>query len=301
MGLERLVSTIIAGIAFFSSNAPSEKQYAHAYVQDAKKQDEIPALKKERISFEKLQKQIAGDNKGDKAGKYHAAKCQYVKQVFEEFKLDQYAQGWFYWQDAAQNKKAVEKIKEDLVTDGTGKEKLDEWVSAIGSALPSRKAFYQHRTMPAQKKKTGYVLFDQALFELTKEGEVFSILDALREEARIHVEGLAELDLNHAILRQYRSDVIWLQTSCAQLEKIAKRSVGEGFAAPVHDAVATAYGRCETGRSAQESLVESTGVKEHAEARDLLGKYLKQVDEKLGKLGYKVELGQLMKLPEPKK
>ncbi len=300
MGLESLARKLFTGIVLAASSIASYQalpQHA-AYAQDAKTQDatrveeELPVLKKRRITFEQVVEQLKKDPKGDKAGKYDQLKMQYLDQLLvDEYKLvrdtkrnqDGFVSEWLYWQDKNHQKRATERIT---------KERGVVFVKPIVDALPSWKIIPCFQGRFGQKKKLGYLLIDEALFQLAKDDDVSMVLDYVSPKAWTYKNIIRffkkDLVKKNAALSHYRDNIIHLHARLNQMAQITKkkRSVSDEFKQSVMEKYVECYARCQNGlRDATKTYTE-TGVGQYDEAAKAVESFLKEVNDRMCQLGY---------------
>jgi len=265
---------------------------------------ELPVLKKNRISYDKIIEAIKKDPKGDKAGKYEQIKQQYLDQLLvEEFKLvydkkrnpDGFVGEWFYWTDQKQRQKAITRIKDDLRFDGFG-DRADNELRFIEQSLPESKIMPRVRSPPGQKKRSGYAIASTAIFNLENETEVFNTLDyvfalshAYEFSTEIHGK---KIDFENPLLDSVKPVIIFYLARASQLQKILKnerKNVSESFNSTITSEYLLAYGNYRTAleqRIADKQRGDNADVDMIKEERITLQNYLKEVEDEFLKLGY---------------
>jgi hypothetical protein len=187
----------------------------------------VPVLKKNRIAYDTLVAQIRKDEKGDKAGAYEAVKQKYLEQVLiDEFKLvydkkrnpEGIVKELFYWQNAKQQKAAIERIKADARDEGDND--TDGAVRVAMNAAAENKIHPRYRDPPGKSAKSGYLLLNNTVFTCEKEADVFSLLDYVAEFSKGYEHGIKATDMKS---RVFEATHIAMVARSAQMLKIISK------------------------------------------------------------------------------
>jgi hypothetical protein len=183
--------------------------------------DDLPALKKKRITFD--QAKSGNDTK----------KVAYLDQLLvEEYKLiadakrnpDGFVAAWYYWDDKNQKKKAVEAIRADLKSIGR-EDQTDDMVKGVDTTMYYYRQIVRFRGSMGHRQKLTYLLASKQLFEdAHSEDEMCSFIDeAYAEHAAREfniVVGGKELDLKNSELNLRDTDFVSLFAARARLELV---------------------------------------------------------------------------------
>jgi hypothetical protein len=284
-------SFLHAGLATAGALILPEEVLAQENKQIAKA-DEMPVLKKSRISYDAIVEQLKKDPKGDAAGKYEALKYKYLDQILvDEFKLvadkkrnpDGIVKEWFYWQDPKQQKKAIERIKADAQAEGDTD--IEGAVRVAKSATSDLRIYPRYRDPPGQFAKIGYLLVDNTLFQYVKEADVFSMLDEVIAFSNGYEKGIKNADVKR---RLFEDTHIALQARTIQIEKIlsGERKVSADFSSLAREKYLNALSNYHNGlRQLKNS--EGDGFKKEY---DLMTNALADINARMQKLGYEHKL-----------
>lgn len=269
-----------------------------ACVLDAAAQDELPVLKKNRVSFEKAAKGTDKD------------KIRYLDQVLvEEYKLvrdakrnpDGFVKAFYYWPDKEHKRRATDEIAEEARASADTK---DSYVASVEKYLP------RIRFWPRLKgtlgvgntaaAKSSFILIDKTLFELQSEGELFSQLDfgyrlLYAHENNLPVKG-APINMKNQMLNSQSGHFSQLDASRHQIELIIsgkRKEISDGFYRNAIGDYLRRYGECQDKLAHFEKnrFFDADGKQfessTFAEASETTKAFLADIDACLEKHGYR--------------
>jgi hypothetical protein len=270
------------------------------------KADEMPVLKKSRISYDQLIAQLKKDPKGDAAGSYEALKVKYLDQVLvDEFKMvidsknpkrnpQGFMKQWLYMGDAKQRAKAIENIKEDLRAEGKMLQKdWDAHIKIMIANLPTERMGAMYRGPFGQKSKSGYLIIGPSIFTLTNEQDLFSTLDLFNTYAQGYEAGIKvgekELNSKNDLLSFFKVPILNLHARSTQVSNIlqGQRKVSADYGAIARSEYLADYGRFMTGTLDQ---VKRSSAPNAIEVVPILESFLSDINSRMQKLGYEHKL-----------
>lgn len=260
-------------------------------------QDDIPALKKNRLTFENAKK----------GSDY--SKIKYLEQVLvEEYKLvqdpkknpDGFVKTFFYWPHKEHQRKAFAALADRARALG---EQTEPYLDYVRRALPQYCFWPIHvgalgvgKTSAA---KSASLIMDAKLFELESEDEFLSKADLIYKFMFTHENNLsikgAPLALKNRYLNTNSLDLAQLDSAAFQLERIlsgARKNISAGFRNNAVKNYCTHYQECRNDLAfyvenrfvnTDQGRIESPSI---AEAADTTGAFLADVDARFEKLGY---------------
>jgi hypothetical protein len=311
MWLENLVRTIAASAALL---LPINQTYLlpQTYAQDAQPQkqerkslDELPILKKNRTTFEQAKK--ASDS----------TKIKYLDMLLVEgYQLikdakrnpDGFVPAWYYWPDKAHQKKAIEAIT-DEAKHGGQVERAQRHIAVVQDLLPQRKIWPRHKGSWGHEKNMTYLLIDQTIFDLNSEDELLSTLDKAYATLYAREYGVqlkeGKMDTKNSVLTFHCGEFIDLYAKRLQVENILRgnrKSISDAFKEEAFSNFMKAYENIAVDRKTDferyikikfgDKEVDNSNFKT---AYDAVVKILKETDESLLKLGYKIDKGSIVK------
>lgn len=268
--------------------------------------ESLPALKKKRIAFDQA-----------KSGT-DALKIKYLDQLLvEEYKLiadpkrnpDGFVSAWYYWDDKDHRKKAVEAVRDEMKNIGY-ENQTDGTVKTITNTM------YFYRIMPrlsregiGHKQKLTYLLVGKELFDdAFSEDELFSRVDEayVQHAAREFnfLVGGKEFDAKNGALRLYTNYFTALFGARVRLELVLqgkRKRMSEFYEGTIVRNYAKNYNDFleklqECAKSVTFEAKGNTITDPYfTQAHETMKAFLKECDESIGRLGYDVKDGKLIK------
>jgi hypothetical protein len=307
MDLGKLARNLFAGLLIAS--APMTVSH-DVLAQDAttkqQAKEDIPMPKKGR--FGALKEAYGKDNSKGKANS-NAAIYSYINQLLRnEFKIvynkDKNKEGvvveWYFISDASQRAKATKRI-EEFLRDEQSKTPASDYLASIEATLPDWCLIIQYPEEMGKRQKKGFILADKSVVQLESEDEAFSTFDYTKAYCVAYEQGI--IAEGAPLVIAHPPNAAHLAARHEQLALIlrGKRKVSEGYRSKVIDAFVEYYGKCAANKDDLRQRYEDTQLEGYAKTAKQLDSFLQHIDKSMDGLGYKVELGQLVKLPEPKK
>lgn len=271
--------------------------------------DELPILKKERINGDKIIEQLKDDPKGDKAGKYESLKMKYGEQLaIDEYKLvydkkrnpNGFIKELFYWQNPEHQKIATNRLKEHALNNArVARDQIDNYVQSMATSLPSYRVVTFQKNPPGQQEKSGFLIWDSALFKLSNEQEVFSTFDYAYVYAHEYEYNAKEYnskkwDVKNRELAFNHAARISLEARCDQITKIVNGvrkditpQLFENGSESVKGRYISSYNSC---RGLFATIDPNWDWDDAKEARATWEAFFKEIDNKMRQLGYKHKL-----------
>ncbi len=295
MGLGSVVRKWFTGLVLVTAPFASYALPQHTvFAQDGKTQtvEELPKLKKNRITFEQAKKL-------DENGRY-----KYVRQILvEEWKLahdekknpDAIVKA-YYLPEKNERKNAFASIEDYIRAEATP-DTLRDVEKRYDAGLIIEPWC---RPIPAQKLKNNFIVVGKQLFDLASEDEVFSTLDYVGELTKGYEIGIRlnekEINFTNPSVRFSGDTIVGVYARAAQVRNIlkGKRKVSESFLKDVQRSYLThLYGACkENAAKFNERAQKRPDIQEYVEAAETFKNLLDVLDKGVKELGYEHKLNE---------
>jgi len=185
--------------------------------------DDLPALKKKRITFDQAK---SGND---------AKKIAYLDQLLvEEYKLiadpkrnpDGFVAAWHYWDDKNQKKKASDAVRADMRSVGA-ENQTESTLAGIDNQLPHYRLFPRTKEGMGNRQKLNYLIVGkQLLGSANSEDELFSYVDEAYAELAAREYNMPihgkELERTNASVAIYLPSFVSLYAARTRLELVLK-------------------------------------------------------------------------------
>lgn len=256
---------------------------AEAIGQDAKTAQEIPQLKKNRITYD-LAKKL------DDAGKQ-----KYLEQllrdewklVYDEKKNPEGFVSCYFWPNKKQREAATKRIEQYIIAEGLP-DKASEYAKAYDEKL---RIDLLCARVPGQKNKGNFAVVGNDIFSYANEDELFSSLDHATGVLTAYEQGLAVdgkfVNFKNTTLRIRSNDLIQARARQAQYALLEKRkNVSAETKAEVTKEYLTRYGRCMRHAEEAQKDWEASKIDDFKEAAETLKAFAMSLDSGMKAVGY---------------